>query len=194
MRHMKIAALLMFITLLAGVVASAQEYPKAEIAMGYSLVRYSTTGVLEKFTANGGSANLAYNFTKHVGFVADFGGYNNNNIRGFSVDNTMFTYLFGPRFNTHGERINVFGQTLFGGAHISGSAGSLFFPGTVTEPFEESNNSMAFLIGGGFDVNVSKHVAIRPAEFDYLLIRFNPGNQSETQNNIRYSAQIVFKF
>jgi hypothetical protein len=195
MRRIKIAALLMLITLFAGtVIASAQEYPKAEIAMGYSLVRYSTTGVLEQFTANGASANLAYNFSKHVGFVADFGGYNNNNIRGFDVDNTMFTYLFGPRFNTHGERVNVFGQTLLGGAHISGSAGPLFFPGTVTTGAEESNNSMAFLIGGGFDVNVSKHVAIRPAELDYLLIRFNPGNQSETQNNLRYSAQIVFKF
>jgi outer membrane protein with beta-barrel domain len=202
--HLLKAALTMFAVMAVAVVATAQEeYPKAEIAMGYSLVRYSTTGPLEQFTANGGSTSIAYNFNRKIGLVADFGGYNNNNIRGFDVDNTMFTYLFGPRFTARGEHVNVFGHAMFGGAHISGSASSLLVPTPVggssaTTGFEESNNSAAFLIGGGFDVHLSKHFALRPAQFDYLLIRFNPKiagvEQSSTQNNLRYSAQIVFKF
>ncbi len=187
--------------LMAGTVAAVaqQEYPKAEVAMGYSLVRYSTTGPLEQFTANGGSASIAYNFNRKIGLVADFGGYNNNNIRGFDVDNTMFTYLFGPRFTARGEHVNIFGHAMFGGAHISGSAGPLLVPGGgSTTAFDAANNSAAFLIGGGFDVHLSKRVALRPAQFDYLLIRFDPTVQGEhlssTQNNLRFSAQIVFKF
>ncbi len=197
--HLLKAALAMFTFAAVAMVAVAQEeYPKAEVALGYSLVRYSTTGPLEQFTANGGSTSIAYNFNRKIGLVADFGGYNNNNIRGFDVDNTMFTYLFGPRFTARGEHVNIFGHVMFGGAHISGSAGPLIAGGTQTTAFEESNNSAAFLIGGGFDVHLSKHIALRPAQLDYLLIRFNPTVQgvelSSTQNNLRFSAQLVFKF
>ncbi len=81
--HLFKTALATFAFVAVAMVAVAQEeYPKAEVAMGYSLVRYSTTGVLEQFTANGGSTSIAYNFNRKIGFVADFGGYNNNNIRG----------------------------------------------------------------------------------------------------------------
>ena len=196
----RLKAILSIVAFLAvAIVAVAQEeYPKGELAFGYSLTRYSTTGPLEQFTANGGSSSIAFNFNRKIGLVADFGGYNNNNIRGFNVDNTMFTYLFGPRFTARGEHVNIFGHTMFGGAHISGSAGPLIAGGTTTQAFEESNNSAAFLIGGGFDVHLSKHIALRPAQLDYLLIRFNPtvaGKElSSTQNNFRYSAQLVFKF
>jgi hypothetical protein len=50
------------------------------------------------------------------------------------------------------------------------------------------------VIGGGLDINAGKHFAVRPAQLDYLLTRFNPLNESPTQNNLRYSAMIVFKF
>lgn len=199
MHRFRLAAALVITLMVGAVVASAQEYPKAEVALGYSLVRFSTTGVLEQFTANGGSTNIALNFHKNFGIVADFGGYNNNNIRDFDVDNTTITYLFGPRFTARGERVSLFGNALFGGAHISGTASNCIGVASCTPVSrEESNNSAAFLFGGGLDIGVSKHFAIRPAQFDYLLIRFNPTiggvERSETQNNLRYSAMMVFKF
>jgi hypothetical protein len=199
MHRFNIAAALLITLLVGAVVASAQEFPRAEVALGYSLVRFSTTGVLEQFTAQGGSTNIALNFNRKIGIVADFGGYNNNNVRGFNVDNTTFTYLFGPRFTARGDKVSLFGNALFGGAHISGSASGCFGPGTCTTVArEESNNSAAFLIGGGLDISAGKHFAVRPAQFDYLLIRFNPTiagvERSETQNNLRYSAMVVFKF
>ncbi len=171
-----------------GLAVAQDEYPTVEAAMGYSLVRMSSTGVVEQFTLNGGSANFALNYSKAVGIVADFGGYNNNNIRGVNLDNTTFTYLFGPRFSYRGDKGTVFGDALFGGAHVSGSAR---VNGTN---IAESNNSFSMAFGGGFDVNVSKHFAIRPVQLDYLMTRFNVLNSSETQNNLRYSAMMVFKF
>jgi opacity protein-like surface antigen len=173
--------------------ATAQDYPRAEIALGYSLVRVSSTGFVEQFTQQGASTNIALNFSRHVGIVADFGGYNNNNIRNLSIDNTLFTYTFGPRFSYRTDRITLFGDALFGGGHISGSFRFANTPaGNLTA--EESNNSFAMVIGGGLDINAGKHFAVRPAQVDYLLTRFNPLNESPTQNNLRYSAMIVFKF
>jgi hypothetical protein len=182
--------------LAAAISACAQDdFPRVEVAVGYSLVRLSTTGVLEQFTQQGGSANAALNVNRNLGLVFDMGGYNNNNIRGFNVNNTMFTYLVGPRFTARGDRMSLFANALVGGAHISGTAAGNFGPSSSPiNQIEESNNSLAFLIGGGLDIGVSKHFALRPAQFDYLLTRFNPGSQSETQNNLRYSAMMVFRF
>jgi outer membrane immunogenic protein len=185
-------SLVVCMLLIVAAFAAAQDFPKAEAAMGYSMLRVSSTGYIEQYTMNGGSANIALNFSKHLGLVADFGGYNNNNIRGVNVDNTTFTYLFGPRFSHRTDRVTIFGDVLLGGAHISAS-GNVVNNG-VTTKIAESNNSFSMVVGGGFDVNVSKHMAIRPAQFDYLMTRFNPFNASPTQNNLRYSAMVVFKF
>jgi outer membrane immunogenic protein len=185
-------SLVVCMLLIVAAFAAAQDFPKVEAALGYSMVRVSSTGFIEKYTTQGGSSNIALNFSKHVGLVADFGGYNNNNIRGVNVDNTTFTYLFGPRFSHRTDKVTLFGDALFGGAHISAS-GNIVENG-VTTKIAESNNSFSMVIGGGFDFNVSKHMAIRPAQFDYLMTRFNPFNSSPTQNNLRYSAMVVFKF
>jgi hypothetical protein len=52
------------------------------------------------------------------------------------------------------------------------------------------------VFGGGVDIKVSHSVAIRPAEFDYLLTRFgNPlTNNNANQNSFRYQAGVVFEF
>jgi len=58
------------------------------------------------------------------------------------------------------------------------------------------NKGWDFVVGGGFDIPVSKSFAIRPVQFDYVLTRF--GNQlgggNNSQHNFRYQAGIVFRF
>ena len=50
-------------------------------------------------------------------------------------------------------------------------------------------------VGGGLDVNVSKNVAIRVAEVDYMLTRYtNPITSTNNQNNFRYLGGVVFRF
>jgi hypothetical protein len=44
--------------------------------------------------------------------------------------------------------------------------------------------------GGGFDASPSPHVGIRLAQVDYLQTRV----AGESQNHVRFSAGIVFKF
>jgi hypothetical protein len=47
---------------------------------------------------------------------------------------------------------------------------------------------MAF--GGGADVTLNKTFAVRVGQFDYLMTRFG----GDSQNNVRFSTGVVFKF
>jgi outer membrane immunogenic protein len=186
---MKLRVVVCLLALTAfGTAARAQEASKFDVFAGYSYVRAnpSTSGI-DGFNLHGGSASIAYKATSWLSGVADFGGYHGNNIVGTGVDGTLSTYLFGPRVSLrHHSRITPFGQVLFGVAHIGGDNGLAF---------SASNNSFAMTVGGGVDLNVSKHFSIRPAEVDYLLTRFDElGTAGQTQNNLRLSAGMVLHF
>jgi hypothetical protein len=106
--------------------------------------------------------------------VADFGGYHEARPQGFPSGN-LVTYLFGPRVSYRkDERITPFAQVLLGGAYD-----------TVV-----AKSALAIAPGGGFDLKVTPRVALRLGEVDYLMTRFG----QQTQNNLRVSAGIVFRF
>jgi len=185
-----VVCLLAFLSFLGGA-AYAQDTPKVDIFAGYSYVREnpSTSGA-SGFSLNGGSASIAYNVNNWLSGVADFGGYHNGNILGTNVNGTLSTYLFGPRVSyRHLGRITPFGQVLFGVAHASGSlSGSTT---TVTS----SDNAFAMTVGGGVDYNLSHHFSVRPVQVDYLLTRFSEtGTGAQSQNNLRVSTGVVFRF
>ena len=65
------------IVMLFGTVTFAQEYPKVEVGLNYSYVRFNpensnwTNG---GFSLNGGGGDVTYFFTKHFGLKGDFMG------------------------------------------------------------------------------------------------------------------------
>ncbi len=61
--------------------------------------------------------------------------------------------------------------------------------GTLTPPNSETD--FAFVLGGGLDVKVSKHFAIRAGQFDYELVNSSGGGH---QNYFRFSAGVGFGF
>lgn len=56
----------------------------------------------------------------------------------------------------------------------------------------ESDSAFAWEAGGGVDVNVSKHFAVRLGEFDYEQTRLFGGNPN--QNNYKFKAGVLFHF
>ena len=184
---MKLKLLVSLLTVLSlfGATAHAQDTPKFDIFAGYSYLRLNprTAGV-SSFNLNGGSASIAYNAKSWLSGVADFGGYNNGNILNTGINGTLSTYLFGPRVSyRHFGRITPFGEVLFGVAHAS-SAGT-----------SGSDNALAMTLGGGLDYKWSDRFAIRPVKLDYLMTRFSEtGTSNQTQNNLRVSTGIVFRF
>ena len=172
---------------LFGATTQAQDTPKVDIFAGYSYVRENPAAAgASSFNLNGGSASIAYNANHWLSGVADFGVYDNGNIRGTGASGTLSTYLFGPRVSyRHYGRITPFGEVLFGVAHagasIAGSTGS--------------DNAFAMSVGGGVDYKLTERFAIRPIKVDYLMSQFSEaGTGRNTQNNLRVSTGVVFRF
>jgi hypothetical protein len=204
--------------LLFGSATFAQDTPKVEVAVDYSFVHANpqNNNYLGTFNLNGGGGSIAYYFSKYVGIVGEFQGYgsytrtvtipanspycdNSESNCVVTAQGNLFTYNVGPIFKFRTKHFEPFAEALFGGAH-SNFYGNLYKDcgpaGCIVASKSPSNNALDFIIGGGIDIPVNEHVAIRPVEFDYLLTRF--GNAftggNNNQSNFRYQAGVVFRF
>jgi outer membrane protein OmpA-like peptidoglycan-associated protein len=153
---------------------------------------------------NGGSASIAYNLNRYLGIVADVGDYTNSEIRfqgayGATVDvndanGGVISYLFGPRISFRKySRITPFVQGLFGGAHASEiTLANCTFSCTLLP----AENTFALAAGGGIDVRVKRHFAIRVIQAEYVMTRFKDYDTGTTamQNDMRLSSGIVLRF
>ncbi|HSY66495.1 MAG TPA: outer membrane beta-barrel protein [Terriglobales bacterium] len=204
------------LVLLFGSATFAQDTPKVEVAVDYSFVHANpqNNNLIGTFNLNGGGASVAYYFSKYVGIVGElqaYGSYTRTitippgpNCSSTSncivtAQGNLFTYNGGPIFKYRMSHFEPFAEALFGGAH-SNFYGNLFKDcgpaGCVVASRSPSNNAFDFIIGGGIDIPVNEHIAIRPIEVDYLLTRF--GNAftggNNNQSNLRYQAGVVFRF
>src|SRR5690242_20272885 len=187
---------------LFALVAAATDVPKFETFLGYGFVRFNpNSAFVPSFNANGGYGQFAYNFTKYFSGVVDAGAVNKGTLNGLNIDTTVTSLTAGPRFTYHNHsRFTPFVHVLFGGSWGSTSypitgavlpgGSTILPPGT---PFSAriiaSNSGFAMFAGGGLDVRVSKHIAIRPVGADYFLTRSSTlftGNDTN-RNNFRYT-------
>ncbi len=188
-KHLKLA-LVLAVGMLA-LPAAGQETPKVEVSGAYSYVRanlVTPSGCC--FSMNGGKGSIAFNASSWFGVVAEVGGYHSGNVKGTGADLTVITYLFGPQFSYRkSERFTPFAHALVGGGH----AGGTLYTGTGGAPGLGPNSAFAMVSGGGLDVKVSPHVAVRLIEADYMYTHFL-NSINDHQNHLRVSAGIVFRF
>lgn len=175
----------------------SEHAPAVELFGGYSFMRFNVKTPLDKenFDQHGGTASFAFNVNRWFGLVADFAGYH---VAGMPPDTNaeFFTYLFGPKFSHRGPRWTPFAQFLFGAAHAKSNVsltgtptpGTTFFSTTSIHP-----NAFATALGGGLDLTLSKHLAWRVLQADYLLTKFNDADNNH-QNNVRVATGLVFRF
>lgn len=158
--------------------------PQIELAGGYSFIRANPANA-GGLNLNGGNESLAYGFSGHFSAVADLGEYRFSGL-GAGLSSTMYTYLFGPRltFRKNG-RLIYFAQILAGGGRVNASSAGIM----------AGENGFALAIGGGLDVPFRRHFAVRVAQADYLLTRFDSvAGSPATQNHVRISAGVVVRF
>jgi len=199
---------------LFGTTALAQDYAKVEVPVGYSYMRFNpeNSNIVSGFSLNGEGGGVTVFLNHASGISAEFNGYssltktfvfpataNSPCPAGCVVhaDGNLFTYNVGPVLKFRAEHFEPFVEALFGGAH-SNTYQNLFkaCQATCTTTNNPSNNAFDFVIGGGIDIPVTHSVAIRPAQFDYVLTRFGNGftKGNQNQSNFRYQAGIVFRF
>ncbi len=205
-------SILLGVILLTSASAWAQ---RADVYGVYSYLHFSPTITgLGSRSFNGGGGGADLYFLKIFGVKADFMGYASTTFtrtyttpviipgRGvipagtYTSQGNMFTYLFGPVLRIPLPVIKPFGEVLFGGSYTNGYINLTneinANGGTISTP---SQHPFTMAAGGGVDLSVSHHVAIRLGEVDYVLTRYtNPLTSTNNQNNFRYNGGIVLKF
>jgi hypothetical protein len=203
------------IALLFGSATLAQDYAKVEVNLGYSYMRFNpeNSNIVSSFSLNGGGGGGTVFLNHMFGITAELNGYgglsktfafpataNSPCPAGCTVtanDGNLFTYNVGPVFKYRSQHFEPFVEVLFGGAHSNVYTNLVKACAlTCTTTSNPSNNAWDFALGGGIDIPVTKSIAIRPAQFDYVLTRFGNGftKGNQNQSNFRYGAGVVFRF
>lgn len=207
-------ALLISVPLVFVMTALAQDDGKFDISAGYSYFRFNPTitGVQSR-SLNGGGGAIQLNLLKFLGIKADLQGYGSTSFTAtygtpivtpkgtippgtYTTNGNQFTWLFGPVVQIPTSKVKVFGELLFGGSNTNAYANlsRSIDAGGGTIPLSGTQHPFTMALGGGVDVNVSKRIALRLGEFDYILTRYtNPLTNTNNQNNFRYLAGVVFK-
>jgi opacity protein-like surface antigen len=166
--------------------ASAQVPTSGNVFFGYSYYNADLSS-LGRSNLNGWTGSLEGKVLPYVGLVADFSEtYGSENLFApcplgppcpvVSVNAHEYNMLFGPRVSVSVGKIRPFAEALFGVGHVN------------TNGFG-SDTSFATGLGGGIDYRLFRPIALR-FEGDYLQTRFF----GTTQNNVRLSTGIVFRF
>ncbi|MGC2225768.1 MAG: outer membrane beta-barrel protein [Candidatus Sulfotelmatobacter sp.] len=160
-----------------------------DVGVDYNYVRTNLpAGGCGCFALNGGSGWVAFNFSHSLGIVGEIASQGASNISSTGADLTLTSFLAGPRYRRRvAGRLELFVQALLGGAHAGGSLapGSSGLPGSA--------NAFAMIAGGGLDIGLTRHIALRAFEADYYLTRFDNG-VNDHQNNLRIAAGVIIRF
>jgi len=188
--------LFIFLALLfaAAIPTQAQEnYPKVEVYGGFSFFNSGQFPQRENLNSPGFGASIAGNLSKNFGIVGEVSGHFGTvtlldlaGTPGVTVpefDADVYTFLVGPRFTSRSGGFDIFGHVLVGGAK------------TQVERFD-SDTDFALAVGGGVDVIVSKPLAVRIIQIDYLPIKNDRSifTNKDWSQNVRFQIGVVFRF
>jgi outer membrane immunogenic protein len=169
----------------------APPYAPVEISFNYSYARSNAApGQCGCFNMNGGSSEVAFHAFRALSVVADLTGERAATIGATAGGGlSLIVFTVGPRFSHRfsGGKFTPFVQGLVGSAHgfdglFPGSSGSL----------SGAANALAVLAGGGLDLTINQHMAIRAIQADYLRTQL-PNGEGDEQNLLRISAGIILR-
>jgi hypothetical protein len=188
------SVLLAGVCMMAAAVASGQETTSAkrlnaafDVAITYDASRANVIAG-NIFWMQGGSIQMHGQFWHGLGAVADVASLHTASLNTAGVGLDIVTATFGPRYTwspLH-ARYSLFGQALAGEANGFNST----FPGT---PQAVTNaNSAVEQLGGGMNVTLKRHIALRVFEADWLRTQL-PNSTTSVQNNLKLGAGVVLR-
>ena len=201
--HRTAAALL--VSLAFWLTAQAQETPKVEVFAGYSVTRVSFPIASDpaagsaRATLQGWNASAAFNVNRWVGVLIDESQYYGHPTVSevFKPANCVLctgevtatlkninTFFVGPQFSIRRDKTTVFAHPLIGFSHVQEDLVSSVVPSAFI-----FSTTKAYMLGGGVDVALSQHIALR-AQPDYLLMQFF----GRRHNDFHLSTGVVFRF
>ncbi|HET6932699.1 MAG TPA: OmpA family protein [Candidatus Acidoferrum sp.] len=171
--------------------------PKFEVAGMFSYINFNPGSGFRNFNQLGATGSFAYNANKWLGIVGEIGGYRfdrsvpildttTNTTTIASISGNMQSYLFGPRLNLRRfDHFVPFGEVLFGATH-----------GSAQVTGDKSQGTFALAVGGGVDVVLTRYLAWRFVQADYLMTNFSGSalGASGRQNNFRVGTGVVLRW
>jgi outer membrane immunogenic protein len=190
----KLLGVVVSVLLLGSAMAVAAEkpepLPRAEVAVDYSFMRANAgPGTCGCFNLSGGSAEAAVHLWHGFSGVVDVEGEHTGSADTPGQSLSLLFFTAGPRFTYRRpkhERFAPFVQGLVGAVHGFDAP----FPTASGVVF--SANALAVQVGGGLDIAVRHHVAIRAFQADYAFAHL-PNNVNDHQNLLQLSAGLVFR-
>lgn len=185
MRSILVAAVL---TLTLASAAAAQDSYKGDIAATYNWVHSNAgPGQCGCFGLNGGGISGSWNFVGPWSAVTEINAQHGSNEPTAGGSLTLVSYLAGVRYQLPqpwlegAHKPHPFVQVLVGAAHAGGGVAGV----------GDGAYEFASRVGGGVDVPLSAHFAVRAIEMDYYVTRF-ANLDNDHQNNFLVGAGIVF--
>jgi len=166
--------------------------PRYEIAGMYDYINFSPGTPFADFGNHGATGSFTYNTSRWLGLTVEAGGYQfNRNLFPVTGSNSgvqggFSSYLFGPRLNLRKfDHFVPFGEFLVGGVH-----------GSSEMVGGQGQNAFALATGGGVDMVLTRNLAWRVAQLDYLLTSLSGFAVGATgrQNSFRAGTGVVLRF
>ena len=185
MRSLLISA---FLLLVGSSVAVAQDSYSGDAAVAYHWVRTNAgPGECGCFGMNGGGISASWNFRGPWSAVMDISAEHNGSAAPLGNSLTLVSYMAGGRYKIPqpwlegNHKPQPFAQILLGAAHAGGGEAGV----------ADGTYRFATRIGGGIDVPLNSHFAVRAIQIDYYLTTFANAT-NDHQNNFQIGAGIVY--
>jgi hypothetical protein len=182
--------------LVSGVAAAqmVQSSP-VDVAVTYDALHINHITSQSSWT-QGGAVELGARLYRGLGIAARVEGLHEGTNSTTDEPLSLVTAVFGLRYTveTRSKRYAIFGEALVGeanGFHSLFSEGSGPV-GSVNAGTTSSANALAVETGGGLDVRLSHHLAIRAIQASYLRTQF-PNTTSNVQNSLNIGAGVVLR-
>jgi len=145
-----------FLFLSSALLAQDEPVPKLDIFAGYSWMDPGghVGNLALPSLKKGFGVTTTYNFNRWMGLSADVGGHYGD------VEDIGTTLMVGPRIKFRQEHFEPFAQALVG-LHRLSVAGL------------GSNDNVGAVLGGGFDIQFTRHFGLRLIEADYVWAHHN---------------------
>jgi hypothetical protein len=188
--------LVALLTTVPNLAQSADEPSKHEFFMGYSYnsADINSLTINPQRTGQQG-AELAYTryLTKRVGITGGISGHfsrrsQTTGITRINTNRDQYYVLAGVQFRApNSSRVTPFAHVLAGASAFRGYMSSI--TGSTNIYTFDDDMTFAAAFGGGLDARVSKRIAIRLIQADYIPTFFGSGRQ----DNIRLSFGVVIR-
>jgi hypothetical protein len=164
------------------------EVPKTEFYIGYAFLHADTSGsnIVSSTNLNGFAFEFSHYMHSHnLGFTIDLARTSNSKVDSTGIKYLRTSYMAGPTYRIH--NIGFFTANVHALAGIDRD--DFTVPQTSTT-IDYRNTDLAAAVGATVDGNLSRHLALRVAQVDYIYTNHNNTNQG----SFRYTGGVVARF